>query len=551
MARPYDYIVVGAGTAGCTMAARLSEDPDRRVLLLEAGPPDRSWILHMPAGLRSVFKPSNKYNWWFETEPQTHLDGRRIAQPRGKTLGGSSSINGMTWLRGHPADYDAWAHELDCTGWSYADCLPYFRRAEAVDGGDPDFRGRSGPVEVTRPGVLGDLDTAFLQAGCEAGFPETDDANGLDPDGFCCFDASVAHGLRSSAARAHLRPARGRSNLEVRTGVLVRRILVESGRAVGVELAAGSGTEQVMADREVILSAGAFASPQLLMQSGVGPADHLRAHGIPVVHDLSGVGANLQDHLEAHVQVRTDQPVSLNRELQPLRMLCAGACWAFARRGPAAVNQCRVGAFVRSHSGLERPDLQFHFCPVYFDSGWLPRADTFGYRLGVGPVRPASRGRLRLRSGEQGGFIAIDPNYLADPEDLRQMREGVRLARETLRQAAFAPYHEVETQPGPQIRSDDEINAFIRQHAASAYHPCGTCAMGPATEPEAVVDPELRLHGVSGLRVVDASVMPRLPSSNINAPTFMIAERAADLIRGRPPERDETAQRPSKSDPRR
>ncbi|MGF1527296.1 MAG: GMC family oxidoreductase [Candidatus Competibacterales bacterium] len=526
----YDYIIVGGGTAGCVLANRLSADPTTRVLMCEAGPPDNAWILHMPAGLRSVFKPSSRFNWWFETTPQPHLDGRTVAQPRGKTLGGSSSINGMTFLRGHPKDYDDW-EALGCRGWNYARCLPVFRDLEHCGHGDDRYRGRTGPVGVQRQERLSPLNEAFLAAGAEAGFPASDDPNGGDPEGFCRFDMSVFRGRRSSAARCYLHPIARRPNLAVVTGCLVHRVHLKGPRAVGVALQGpGGAVETVAAEREVILCAGAFASPQLLMLSGIGPPDHLGRHGIAVRHPLPGVGQNLQDHLEVHVQVETHRPVSLNRELQPHRMLWAGLQWFVAKRGVAAVNQCHVGAFVKSEPGLARPDLQMHFFPLFFDAQWLPRPDVYGYRLGVGPVRPKSRGSVTLSSARVTDPPLIDPNYLALEEDRRAMVQGLNLAREILAQPAFRPFHQREWLPGSDIRSKAALAGFIRAHAASAYHPCGTCAMGPDDDPEAVVDPQLRVRGLEGLRVVDASVMPRLVGANINPAVLMIAERGARAI---------------------
>ena len=536
MAEHYDYVIVGAGTAGCTLADRLSEDGRCRVLLVESGGDDRHWMLRMPAGLRSVFRPRSRFNWWFETTPQAHLDGRRLAQPRGRVLGGSSSINGMTWLRGHPLDYDHWATALGCRGWSFAECLPYFKRAERLDGPADAYRSNTGAVGVRRQRVLDPLSAAFLEAGRQAGHARVADVNGFRREGVGRFDMSVENGCRSSAARAHLHAVGSRPNLTIRTHTHAERLLVERGRVVGARVRAPDGTgREVRARSEVVLCAGVFATPQLLMLSGIGPATHLRELGIGVVADRPGVGANLQDHLEAHVQVETRQPVSLNRELAPHRMAWAGLQWLLLGRGVAAANQCHVGAFLRSDAAVTHPDLQIHFFPVFFGEDWMPDRHRRGYRLGVGPMRPTSRGRLRLDPADPRGMPLIDPACLATGHDRRKLRAGVRLAREILRQPAFAAYHERETVPGERVASDAALDAFIRRDAASAYHPCGTCSMGPPGDDAAVVDPELRVPGLDGLRVVDASVIPCLPSANINATVFMIAEKAADLIRGRTP----------------
>ena len=532
MQTDFEYIIAGAGSAGCVLARRLA-DAGHQVLLLEVGGSDKSWILQMPAGLRSAFKPTSKYNWWFYTEPQKHLNNREIQQPRGRVLGGSSSINGMTWLRGHPLDYDRWQQE-GAEGWDWASCLPYFRKIESSDV-QSAYRGNSGPVGVQVQQELSPLNAAFLQAGQEAGWPLTDDVNGYQQEGVSRFEMSVKKGVRNSTAFAYLHNQQMPDSLTVWTGCQILQVNTSGTSATGCKVQYQGQTLDVTASRETLLCAGVFGSPQLLMLSGIGPAAHLAEHDINCITDLPGVGENLQDHLECHIQIETKQPVSLNRELQPHRMLWAGMQWFGAKKGVAAVNQCHVGAFLNSSAETVHPDIQFHFFPVFFDKDWIPVPTTYGYRIGVGPMRPTSRGNVRLRSNKVTDPLRIDPNYMATEEDWRVMREAMKLGLEAAEQPAFKPYHYREDTPGVHIRGGKAMDDFIRDDAASAYHPCGTCKMGAADDPMAVTDSQLRVRGMENLRVIDASVMPSVPSANINAATIMLAEKASDLLLGKPP----------------
>lgn len=535
MKSSYDYIIVGAGTAGCVLARRLSESGQYSVLLLEHGGDDRSWIIQMPAGLRSAFKPTSKYNYWFKTTAQRQLNNREIDQPRGKVLGGSSSINGMTFLRGNPRDYDDWAVVEGCAGWSFAECLPYFKRLERRDGPVDAYRSNSGRVGVKTQQDLNPLNAAFLEAGQQAGHALTNDVNGYSQEGVSRFDMSVEKGLRSSSARAYLYAQEQRANLDVVTGVKVLRVTLKDGRATGVELAKGKRILTVQAAREVVMSAGVFGTPQILMLSGIGPEAHLREHGIEVIHNAPMLGENLQDHLEAHIQVETDRPISLNRYLKPHLMLWAGMQWFGWKGGVAAVNQCHVGAFLRTDAQVTHPNIQFHFFPVFFGENWIPNPSRNGYRLGAGPMRPESRGRVRLASANPRDAPLIDPNYLATERDWYEMRQGLKMGRELLSQPAFKQFHRREDLPGVNVRTDAELNEFIRKDASSAYHPCGTARMGANGDERAVVDLNLKVRGIEGLRIVDASVIPAVPSANINACVYMIAEKATDLILGKVP----------------
>jgi choline dehydrogenase len=528
-----DYVIVGAGSAGCVLADRLSEDGRDQVLLLEYGGSDRSLWIQMPSAL-SIPLNMPKYDWGYYTESEPQLDGRRLHTPRGKVLGGSSSINGLVYVRGNSLDFERWVEE-GAAGWGYADVLPYFRRAERYAGGGDDYRGAEGKLATRRGLLTNPLHATWLEAARQAGYPHTADVNGFQQEGFGYFDMTVADGRRASAANAYLRPALTRRNLAVRTHALATRILVEGRRAVGVRYRRGGALHEVRARREVLLCAGAVGSPQLLKLSGVGPATELRAHGIDVVRDLPGVGENLQDHLEFYFQVASRLPVTLYSQMSPWRKACIGLRWLLRHDGLGSSNHFESGGFIRSRPGVRYPDIQFHFLPMAVNYDGSSLAREHGFQAHVGPMRSRSRGWVRLRSAEPGDAPRILFNYMSQPEDWVEMRAGVRLTREIFAQHAFDRYRGREIQPGEAVQSDAAIDAFIRARVESAFHPACSCRMGSATDPLAVVDPEARVMGLEQLRVVDASIMPSITTGNLNAPTIMLAEKLADQIRGRTP----------------
>jgi choline dehydrogenase len=530
----FDYVIVGAGSAGCVLANQLTEDGRHSVLVLEVGGSDRSIFVQMPSAL-SIPMGMERYDWRYYTEPEPGLGGRRLHTPRGKVLGGSSSVNGMVYVRGNAQDFQRWESE-GATGWNYASVLPYFRRAETCATGGDEYRGADGPLQ-TRYGTLANpLHAAWLEAGRQAGYAHTDDVNGYRQEGFGRLDMTVGEdGRRCSAANAYLRPAMRRANLAVKTGALATRILFEERRATGVEYRQGGTTRAVHARREVISSAGSIDSPKFLKLSGVGPAAELREHGIAVVADRPGVGENLQDHIEFYFQVACTQPITLYSQMGLVRRALIGLRWLLFKDGLGATNHFETGGFVRSRAGIPYPDIQFHFLPLAVTYDGSSLAKEHGFQAHVGPMRSKSRGHVRLASGDARDKPRILFNYLSHPDDLAEFRAGTRLTRQIFAQKAFDPYRGREIQPGKNVQTDDEIDAFVRAKVESAYHPSCSCKMGRSSDPMAVVDPEGRVYGVEGLRVIDSSVMPSITTGNLNAPTIMLAEKMADHVLRRTP----------------
>ena len=531
-AREADFIIVGAGSAGCALAYRLSEDGRNTVIVIEHGGSDFGPLIQMPSAL-SIPMNMSTYDWGFRTEPEPHLGGRQLATPRGKVIGGSSSINGMVYVRGHARDFDHWAEE-GAAGWAYADVLPYYKRMEHSHGGEEGWRGTDGPLHVRRGRLHNPLYKAFVEAGKQAGFETTEDYNGSKQEGFGWMEQTIHMGRRWSAANAYLRPALRRNNVSLVRGMALR-VVIENQRAAGVEIAVGGETQILRARREVVLAASSINSPKLLLLSGIGPAEELAEHGIPVIADRPGVGRNLQDHMELYIQQEATMPITLHSVLNPFSKALIGARWLIWGDGLGATNHFEAAAFVRSRAGVEYPDIQYHFLPAAMRYDGKSAARSHGFQAHVGPMRSKSRGTVTLRSSDPAAPPLIRFNYMSHPDDWSDFRHCIRLTREIFGQAAFDPYRGREISPGSHVQTDDELDDFIREHAESAYHPCGTCRMGRADDAHAVVDPECRVIGVDGLRVADSSIFPRITNGNLNAPSIMTGEKAADHILGKSP----------------
>jgi len=532
MSNHYDYIIVGAGSAGCVLANRLSEDSNNRVLLLETGGSDKSIFIKMPTAL-SIPMNSDKYAWQFHTQPEPHLDNREMHCPRGKVLGGSSSINGMVYVRGHAKDFDEW-QQHGANGWDYQSCLPYFQKAESFYLGENAYRGGKGPLGVNNGNEMQNpLYRTFIQAGVEAGYASTDDYNASQQEGFGPMHMTVKDGVRSSASREYLDPVKSRNNLTIITGALAQRVILDGKKATGIEYKVNGNIKTAHAAKDVVLSAGPIGSPHILQLSGIGDTQALEKAGVEVQHHLPGVGQNLQDHLEFYFQYKCKQPITLNGKLGIVSKGLIGARWLLTRSGLGATNHFESCAFIRSKPGVEWPDIQYHFLPAAMRYDGRSAFAGHGFQVHVGHNKPKSRGSVTIASANPEQPPTILFNYLEHQDDIEGFRACVRLTRDIIEQSAFDEYRDEEIQPGKHIQTDEEIDAFVRQAVESAYHPSCSCKMGE--DDMAVVNSNTQVHGIEGLRVVDSSIFPTVPNGNLNAPTIMVAEKAADIILGKKP----------------